>query len=169
MKIESRKADVSDIAEILELISGASRFLRENNVDQWQNDCPSEELILGDIKKGNGYVFFCDDKMCAYSMIGFYHEFDYDEIYDGKWIDDDIYAVLHRVAVADGFRGMGIGGKIIEIATDLAKEKGKTSLRIDTHKDNLAMQRMLEKAGFTYCGRVYVSGTLERIAFNKVI
>ena len=34
---------------------------------------------------------------------------------------------------------------------------GKASVRVDTHRDNRAMNRLAEKVGFTYCGEVDVS------------
>ena len=39
-------------------------------------------------------------------------------------------------------------------------------LRIDTHEDNLPMQRSLERLGFVRCGKVYIERAGERIAFQ---
>jgi len=41
-------------------------------------------------------------------------------------------------------------------------------LKIDTHRDNVIMQRALEKSGFTYCGIIYLKDGSERLAYQKV-
>jgi len=42
-------------------------------------------------------------------------------------------------------------------------------LRIDTHGDNVVMQRVLEGLGFTRCGIIYIEEDNDpRIAFEKV-
>ena len=66
-------------------------------------------------------------------------------------------------------RGRGLSGKIIEFAADFAVKNGKKSLRIDTHRGNAVMRRMLEKNGFVYCGIIYLEGGEERVAYEKMI
>ena len=39
-------------------------------------------------------------------------------------------------------------------------------LRIDTHEDNVPMQNLLKKLGFTYCGTIYVLRDSARMAFE---
>ena len=48
----------------------------------------------------------------------------------------------------------------------MARERGIGAFRIDTNPDNRPMLRLLERMGFTFCGKVvYRSG--ERLAFEK--
>ena len=50
----------------------------------------------------------------------------------------------------------------------LAQERGVKAFRIDTNFDNQTMLQLLERTGFTYCGKVvYRSG--ERLAYEKRI
>ena len=49
---------------------------------------------------------------------------------------------------------------------EMARERGVKAFRIDTNYDNRPMLRLLERTGFTPCGKVvYRSG--ERLAFEK--
>ena len=41
------------------------------------------------------------------------------------------------------------------------------NLRIDTHRDNYVMQRLLEKNGFVRCGLIDLREGGERIAYQK--
>ena len=96
----------------------------------------------------------------------------YDKIYDGHWLTGDDgrdYIAIHRVAISVSSRGSGLSGKIIDFAVSFAKEKGRKSLRIDTHRGNAVMRRMLEKNGFEYCGIIYLESGDERIAYEKVL
>ena len=62
------------------------------------------------------------------------------------------YATVHRAAVARRHQGRQIPAFLFNSAADLARQSGCLSLRADTHPDNLAMQRSLQKAGFEKCG-----------------
>ena len=78
--------------------------------------------------------------------------------------NDNLETMLFHLA-----RGSGLSGKIIGFAADFAKEKGRVSLRIDTHRGNAVMRRMLEKNGFKYCGIIHLEDGDERLAFQKII
>ena len=41
------------------------------------------------------------------------------------------------------------------------------NLRIDTHRDNVVMQHMLDKNGFQYCGIIYLEDGSERMGYQK--
>ena len=48
-------------------------------------------------------------------------------------------------------------------------EKNIKSLKIDTHEDNIGMQSLIKKLGYTYCGIIYTNYGDKRLAFEKVI
>ena len=41
------------------------------------------------------------------------------------------------------------------------------NIRIDTHRDNTIMRHCLLKAGFAYCGIIYLANGDERLAFHR--
>jgi RimJ/RimL family protein N-acetyltransferase len=43
------------------------------------------------------------------------------------------------------------------------------NIRIDTHDDNLPMQRALEKNGFVPCGRIWCEDGTPRIAYQRTL
>ena len=91
----------------------------------------------------------------------------YDRIYDGRWLSDGKYAVIHRVAVADGYRGRRLSALFIELAERLCSERNVCSIKVDTHEDNLPMQTVLKNNGFQYCGVVFLESGAKRLAFEK--
>ena len=40
---------------------------------------------------------------------------------------------------------------------------------MDTHDDNLSMQRFLTKYGFNYCGTIYLENKEKRRAYEKLL
>ena len=166
-----RKSDKSDIKFLMPIFDEARRTIATLGIDQWQNGYPSEDVILDDIEKAQSYLCEIDGKVCGTFAMLENGEPTYDKIYDGEWLTGDSgeYIAIHRVAISVSTRGSGLSGKIIAYATDFAVEKGRKSLRIDTHRGNVVMTRMLEKNGFKYCGIIYLEGGDERVAYEKIV
>lgn len=43
------------------------------------------------------------------------------------------------------------------------------SLRIDTHEGNAIMRHLIDKAGFSYCGKAILTPDKDRMVFEKVL
>ena len=108
-------------------------------------------------------------KVIGTVAISFREEENYKLIKEGRWLNEDHdYAVVHRVAVDDSYRGQGIAGKLIG-QVKLLKHDGIKSVRIDTHKNNLPMQRTIYKCGFELCGITTISDGSDRLSFEMMI
>ncbi len=171
-----RKTTKSDLSFVTAIFAEARESMKEQKIDQWQNGYPSESDIMADIAQGISYVL-CDDDgtvvaSCAIIQTG---EPTYTEIRAGAWLTDSTddekaaYTAVHRVATARSARGKGLASRMLCEAAILARKEGKRSLRIDTHKDNSPMQRMLSRNGFTYCGEITLKSGEGRIAFEKYL
>ncbi len=167
--MEFRKSIKSDIKEIINIIEEAQSYFKANGIDQWQNGYPNEESIMNDIESGESYVLLKDDKVIATAYLSFSGESDYDVIYDGKWISQGDYAVVHRVAVSSNIKGHGVAGELFKCIEKICLGNNIKHIKIDTHRQNKSMQRLLSKNGFKYCGVIYLEDNSERIAFEKVL
>ena len=83
----------------------------------------------------------------------------YKVIENGKWLNNEPYVVIHRIA-GDG-QVHGILKSAIDHCRDLS-----ANIRIDTHEDNAKMRHLIEKNGFTRCGIIYVRDHSQRIAYQ---
>lgn len=164
-----RKSIEKDLKNIMKIINEAKEFLRENDVNQWQNGYPNEEVILSDIKNGYSYVLEDKEKIVGTTVLSFDGEKSYKKIYDGKWISNGEYAVIHRMAVSSDERIKGIGMEIIKRVEEICLSRGIKNIKIDTHENNLAMQGLLKKSNFKYCGVIFLEDKNKRIAFEKEI
>jgi RimJ/RimL family protein N-acetyltransferase len=161
--MDIRKTKNEDIHRIMEIYEKARKYMRLNgNPTQWPDGYPSLELIKNDIKRTNSYVCVEKDEIIGTFYFGIEIENTYLKIYGGKWLNDDQYGVIHRIAVDGHQKG------IASYCIDWCYEKTK-NIRIDTHRDNIPMQKVLTKNGFEYCGIIYLENGDERIAFQKCV
>lgn len=165
--MQFRKAEKQDTERIWQIILQAKEQMRLRGSLQWQNGYPSVENIADDIEKGYGYVLCDDDNVVAYAAAVFDGEPAYETI-DGKWLTDSPYVVVHRLAVAAEMKQRGIGALFMQETEALARSLNVQSFRVDTNFDNLYMQKILAKSGFTYCGEVMYAGNA-RMAYEKVL
>jgi len=167
-----RKTDDKDRSQVVALWQQAQAYFKEAGIDQWQNGYPNLETLAEDMNGGESYVLVDEDteEVLGTCFISFAGEPDYDMIYEGSWQEKEPYGVVHRVAVTSERKGQGLAGQMIDHAVSMCREKGFGSLRMDTHRDNRSMQRMLVKNGFEYRGIIYLGRDgAERVAFEKVI
>lgn len=164
-----RKSTLSDINSIMRIIEQAKEYFKENNIDQWQDNYPNYTTIKNDIDKEESYVLIDDNDILATVALSFNGENNYGVIYDGKWLSNSNYAVIHRVAVDKNHKGKGLSGEIFNTLEKICLDNNVSSIKIDTHKENTSMRRFLEKNGFKYCGVIYLEDKSERIAFEKIL
>lgn len=157
-----RIANQNDMPIILNIYEYARNFMKNNgNETQWNNNYPPEDLLYEDIKKEQLYVY--EEKNIIHGVFAFIIGEDetYKKIQDGKWLSNEEYGTIHRVA-SDG-EVKGLVNKIIEFC-----EKKISHLRIDTHDNNKIMQHIILKNGFVKCGTIFVEDGTPRIAYEKL-
>ena len=157
-----RKSRPSDWDELMAIYARARRFMKETgNPHQWKDSDPAEEVVRRDIELGHGYVCEVDGRIqCVFAFIP--GEDPTYQVIHGAWLNDKPYHAVHRVAS----RGEvpGIASQCLQWCLEQCG-----NVRIDTHDDNRPMQRVLEKNGFTCCGRVRMESGDPRIAYQKTI
>jgi GNAT superfamily N-acetyltransferase len=173
--MEIRKSTQHDMGDLLSLFDEARSTIAALGIDQWQNGYPSREAITNDIEKCVSYAVLCDGEILGTFALIENGEPTYDKIFDGEWQTGysksqcPDYFALHRVAISVSARGTGLSTKIIGYAKEKATAKGKKSLRIDTHRGNVVMRRMLEKHGFVHCGTIFLESGDERVAYELIL
>lgn len=158
-----RKSTIGDLDILLSIYKYAREQMKLNgNPTQWGNNKPSIETIINDITNGNSYIIEKDHQICGTFVFIIGNEPTYENIENGKWLNDDKYGVIHRVASNGKAKG------IIDICLSYC-ENIIDNIRIDTHKNNTIMQNLLEKAGYQKCGTIFVEDGTPRIAYQKIL
>ena len=162
-----RKGNEQDFERIMELVADAQNWFRGQGVDQWQDGYPTRELILSDILGKQNYIIEYNGVAVATAVISFAGEPTYSVIKGKGWLNENPYAVVHRIAVADECRRKGIAKEILYFTEELCAEQGVADIRIDTHCDNRAMRSLLRKMGYAHCGRITLTSGAFREAYQK--
>ena len=154
-----RPATQADLSDILEIYAHARRFMAENgNPTQWGQHHPAQYLLEEDISLNRLYVVESGEGLCGVFMFEVGNDPTYTYI-EGSWRSDTPYGVIHRIA--------GVGGGVFAAALEYCS--GVIGhLRIDTHADNKPMQHVVEKAGFSKRGIIYVEDGTPRIAYDRI-
>ena len=157
-----RNATYNDLSDILKIYQDARQFMSESgNPNQWGKANPPRERTEADIAESSLFVVESNGDILAVFFYRYGNDPTYNKIYAGDWINNKPYGVIHRIAVSSKARGKGIASVCFDFAL---KQSG--NLKIDTHKDNLPMQRSLAKFGFTKCGIIHLANGDERIAYQ---
>ena len=160
--MEIRKTKPEELNILIRMYENARIFMASHgNPLQWGNTYPASQILMDDISSGNSYVCVEHDKIIA----TFYYKEGIDDtyvrIYEGQWLNEAPYGVVHRITSDGTIRGAA------SFCLNWAFNKCG-NLKIDTHRDNIVMQHLLDKNGFKYCGVVYLENGSERIAYQKV-
>ena len=159
--MEIRKSQLTDLDTLLKMYEQARSFMSSHgNPNQWGNSYPPKQMVAQDIEDGCSYV--CEEQ--GRIVATFYYKEGRDDtyvkIYDGKWLDDSPYGVVHRITSDRTVKGAGT------FCLNWAFEQCG-NLKVDTHRDNVVMQHTLDRNGFHYCGIIYTDDGTERLAYQK--
>lgn len=164
MIAQIRPTTPDDLAEVMAVYAIAREFMRcSGNASQWAGGYPAASFIIEEIASGHSFV--CEDE--AREIVGtfcliFGDDPTYARIYDGEWLNNEPYATVHRIASSGKERG------VAKFCIDWCFTQ-YPNIRIDTHRDNLVMQHIIQSMGFTYCGIIFVSNGSERLAYQKIV
>lgn len=160
-----RPAIPVDLPHVMHIYETARRFMQQTgNAKQWVDGYPRKELIIDDIAQNQSFV--CENGkreiVGAFCFFADKEEPTYQKIYKGGWLNNEPYGVVHRLASSGTEKGVAetcIGWCFSQI----------NNIRIDTHRDNLVMQCILQKLQFQYCGIIYLENGDERLAYQKMV
>lgn len=159
MKI--RKTNLSDLPQLIAIFDIARSFMQSTgNKNQWISGYPSEDVIKNDIAKDQSFVIVNDNEIVGTFCFFVGNEPTYDKIYEGTWLNDKPYGVVHRLAGSG--KTKGIADYCFQWCFDQ-----QDNIRVDTHRDNKVMQNLFLRNGFRECGIIYLLNGSERIAFQR--
>ncbi|MCL2843683.1 MAG: GNAT family N-acetyltransferase [Oscillospiraceae bacterium] len=148
-----RPATPGDFDAVWAVLQSGRQYLKDQNLPQWQTGCgPREAEIKERLKAGESYVLILDSVVSGYTML--VPEPDGSPpMSEGAWAPCDTpYVAVHRVAMGEHCRGKGLAGGFLRDMVLIAGALGYRDIRIDTHPDNVIMQKIIQQAGFVRCG-----------------
>ncbi len=157
-----RKATPEDLPRMGEVYACAREAMkRSGNPRQWGDTRPSPEAVAEDVARGNSYVLEAGGRICGVFAFVLGDDPTYAVIEGGAWKSAAPYGTIHRLA-SDGTE-RGVFRACLDHCAGICPH-----IRIDTHRDNRIMQRLLAECGFARCGIIYVDDGTPRIAYERL-
>lgn len=148
--MQVRLASINDLENLMLIYESArSRMVSEGNLTQWDNYNDFKDEIIAYINKEYLYVVTENDEVVGHFAYFYNEEVAYN-IIDGKWLNNNKYVTIHKIA--SKYNTKGIGSFIIDYVINEIIKNSIHDIRIDTHKNNISMQKFLAKHGFIKCG-----------------
>ncbi|MBL4861928.1 MAG: GNAT family N-acetyltransferase [Crocinitomicaceae bacterium] len=148
-------AEKHEIDEIITLTKACGKHLRENGIDQWDENYPDRKSIQNDLETQTLFVYRENKEILGIVVLNESQDEEYTEI---NWLtdDDSRNLVVHRLAVRPNHQGKGIARKLMNFAENLAKERQYDSIRLDTFSQNPRNQKFYTNRGYNDLGPVFL-------------
>lgn len=156
-KIWIHRVGIGDISKVMKITNQAKDLLKKSGSLQWQQGYPNEETFTTDINNKSLYGLYLEQELIAFGAYIYGKDLNYVEI-EGKWDipANDKDMAIHRVAVEENNHGKKLGEKILRYGILYAKNLGCVTVKVDTHRINIPMQKSILKSGFAYKGIINV-------------
>jgi ribosomal protein S18 acetylase RimI-like enzyme len=143
MYLAIRKAQTVDAEALAEILTQAMRYKLDHDDMAWGSEPYTVQELYERITRGNTYTAWLHDTVVATLLLLWE-----DEMMWGK--QPPMAAYVHQLAVKDGYHNHGIGGQLLDWASQQAAAKGRKLLRIDVPPSNSGLKTYYEKHGFQW-------------------
>jgi GNAT superfamily N-acetyltransferase len=157
-----RPAESNDLGKIAELAKIVREDMIKHGLNQWVGNYPAYDNFYQDFSANGLFVYLLDDTIIGSVTIFVENEVAYKEVI---W-ETKKALVVHRILVDPKLQGHGYGKDLLNYAINLGIELGFEAIKIDTHPDNIKMQKMLKSLGFQYRGYL---ASINRLAYELVL
>ncbi|MEG0325900.1 MAG: GNAT family N-acetyltransferase [Cellulosilyticaceae bacterium] len=147
-----RLATLSDMLRILQIKDLAISHMYHNQIFQWNESYPSEEILKQDIGSNELYVIEDQRLVVGFACINTNQSPEYQSLI---WTTAPKAYVVHRLAIDPTRTGKGYATQLMNFAETHAKSQNTLAMRIDTFSQNTFAQQLFQKLGYTYIGEVF--------------
>lgn len=149
------KGDLLEIGEIIALTRFCGTHMRQNGIDQWDENYPDRANIQRDLESGTLFAYRENESILGIVVLNENQDEEYSEI---NWLthEDQRNLVIHRLAVLPEQQGNGIARKLMDFAEMHAHSNGYDSIRLDTFSQNPRNQKFYDARGYTNLGPVFL-------------
>jgi ribosomal protein S18 acetylase RimI-like enzyme len=150
--MEIQTAKMGDLDGIVKLFKNAVKNMIKNDILQWDEIYPNEDVLAEDIRKNQMYKTIYDSNIVS----AFVLNKEYDKEYEnGAWeYNGNNFMVLHRLCVNVEYQNKGFGTRTMVCIEEYLKNTGVESIRLDTFSKNQGALKLYNKLGYKKTGAV---------------
>ena len=146
---------LEDVEEIINLTKACGKHMRNNGIDQWDEQYPDRDVIIHDIMTKSLFMFRENNEIAGIVVLNENQDEEYEEI-NWSTSNKDKNIVVHRLAVHPKKQGQGIGKQLMDFAEQWAIDHSYDAIRLDTYSQNKRNQRFYTNRGYVDLGSVYL-------------
>jgi ribosomal protein S18 acetylase RimI-like enzyme len=139
--VEVINTEVNDLGQIFELFEHSINYQEKKGYPVWRNY--DKNSIIKDIEDKNQFKVVVDSKTAIVFSVRYTDKVIWRELDKGN----SIY--LHRIVVNPEFKGQKLFGTILDWVIEHSKQKGLSSIRMDTWAANPTIINYYRSFGFT--------------------
>jgi ribosomal protein S18 acetylase RimI-like enzyme len=140
--IEVMNTEMSDLGQIFELFEHSINYQEKKGVPVWRNY--DKNALIKDIQERNQYKVVINSKPAIVFSVR------YSDKVIWRSLDHGNSIYLHRIVVNPDFKGQKLFGTILDWAIDHSKQKGISSIRVDTWAENPTIINYYQSFGFEF-------------------
>jgi len=146
---------LSEVDEIIQLTKACAKNLREQGIDQWDENYPAKSIIENDILSGTLFTFKVENEILGIIVLNETQDDEYQEL---NWLTSALHRsiVVHRLAVKPKHQGKGIAQKLMAFGEEHAWKNDYNSIRLDTFSQNPRNQQFYLKRNYKFIGEVFL-------------
>ena len=149
------KGESFEVEEILALTRACGQHMRENGIDQWDENYPNQKVILQDLQTQTLFVYRENDEILGIVVLNEEQDQEYAEI-NWSTSETDRNIIVHRLAVKPDHQKRGIAKRLMDFAEMWSRDKLYHAIRLDTFSQNPRNQRFYLNRGYTDLGSIYL-------------
>jgi GNAT superfamily N-acetyltransferase len=149
------KGKLHEIDGILALTKACGKHMRENGIDQWDENYPDRGSISNDLETETLFAYRENDVVLGIVVLNESQDEEYGAL-NWSTSNDDRNIVVHRLAVHPDHQGKGLARKLMDFAEKWAKENNYDAIRLDTFSQNPRNQKFYTNRGYNDLGSVYL-------------
>lgn len=105
----------------MQLTRACGKHLRDNGIDQWDENYPDRGGILHDLNSKTLFAYREGDELLGIVVLNEFQEEEYGEI-NWSTSTDDKNIIVYRLVIRSDQQGKGIGRKLMDFAEQWSRE-----------------------------------------------
>lgn len=148
-----QKASKIDLNTLYSITKSCAKHLTEQGIFQWNENYPSKEILLNDIKLRQIWKLVENGEIIGIMALTEMEDPEYEPV---KWLTKNTKNLyVHRLAVHPNFQGKGFAQKLMDFAENFARKNNYNSVRLDTFSQNKRNQQFYEKQNYVKLESIY--------------
>lgn len=147
-----RLARMEDLEVSHAIVKGATKYMNEQGIPQWDDIYPENATLRQDIERQEMYVIEQDNRAVGIIVLNEEQSPEYASI---PWKYAGRVLVVHRLTISPAHQSRGLASCLMKFAEDAAVIRAYNCVRLDAFTQNPAAVTLYDRRGYRKAGIVH--------------